>query len=637
MARRALSGWGRWCLSVVIGIGWAAAAYGAALDAAGNITLGVRAYTAARIGTQDTDITICNLVDGKQVCGGSNGAGPTPLENQTYRSLTFPVSAAGHLRQSRYYVEAELEHDLEPLLQQGFGPLALLNELPFTLRKFKYHLTYRGEYEGVYDYGPAEYSTAFQYYNQLLVPPFGSRSANIGQARQRLRNVAVDRNQLFQAYLETQVGELLVRFGRQILAWGDTDAFRLLDNINPLDNSFGGFLVPLDERRVPLDMLRLNYEIGSVGPFYEMFIEAYAAIDDAVGFDPGIPVGSPWSLPNLGAPSATVQTVRTTPVRTVRDTRGGARLVFNVPIPGIEEAQFTLANYWTYLDTPEVQTYVSEQFPIGIQQGPADGYLALAVQSAPRVQISGASTNFAIPTNLARALHLSGQPIIRSELAYFSGQPRQTQQQLDPFVYGVGVCRGAGGHKVTFPVGSTVLPEGGTLCTGGKDYGDSWNYVLGIDHNQFFNWLNPNQSFFISTQFFYSHLLEGANRQQIKNQFPGVFNGEVLPVPQNYAVARTAPRAGAAQAVFIHQPIDTYLQTLLISTSYYSGQISPSLVLFYDWGGSIVTQPSITFSRDPFRFTFSYSYLTAGTLKGGSGTSLLRDRDNVLFQFEYVI
>ena len=48
------------------------------------------------------------------------------------------------------------------------------------------------------------------------------------------------------------------------LAWGETDVFRLLDNINPLDNSFGGFLVPLDERRVPLDMLRISYQIGDI-------------------------------------------------------------------------------------------------------------------------------------------------------------------------------------------------------------------------------------------------------------------------------------------------------------------------------------------------------------------------------------
>ena len=59
--------------------------------------------------------------------------------------------------------------------------------------------------------------------------------------------------------------------------------------------------------------------------------------------------------------------------------------------------------------------------------------------------------------------------------------------------------------------------------------------------------------------------------------------------------------------------------------------------MFYDWGGGFVYQPSITFSRDPFRFALSYSILDAHTYKGGSGVSLLKDRDNVEFRLEYVI
>ena len=93
----------------------------------------------------------------------------------------------------------------------------------------------------------------------------------------------------------------------------------------------------------------------------------------------------------------------------------------------------------------------------------------------------------------------------------------------------------------------------------------------------------------------------------------------------------------ASQSVFVHQPVDQFLQTLLIATSYFSGQVTPALALFYDWGGAVVAQPTVTFSRDPFRFTMSYSYLYANRLKGGSGISLLRDRDNVLFQIDYVI
>ena len=633
MARRAVRTWGQVCLlSALATLSAVGKVRGAALDEQGDIKLGVRAYAAARVGTEDTDATICNLVPGSStpVCGGSNGAGPSPQLRQTYRSLTFPVSAAGHLRQQRNYVEAELDHNLSRLLEQGFGPLALLNDLPFKINSLKYHLTYRGEYEGVYDYGPAEYRTHYQYENKLLVPDFSGNSANIPVSRQHLRDVGVLRNRLFQAYLETQVSDVMVRFGRQILSWGQADAFRLLDN------SFGGFLIPLDERRLPLDMLLANYSIGDIGPLYEAFIEAYAAIDDGIGYDPGIPQGSPWALPNLGAPSAVLYNRLFAPHRTIEDTRGGARLNFTAPVPVIEDIDVSLASYWTYLDTPMVQTFVSPNFPLAIGCGPnpskcnpAMGYLANTVQTGPRVQITGMATSFNFPIEWARALFLSGQPIIRNELAYFTGEQRPTQQQLDPFIYATGNC--SKGHLVN--------TNEGQFCTGGRRYGDSWNFLLGLDSNQFIRWLNPNQSIFITTQFFYKHLNGAAprNRAGLNAQGKVVFNGEVEPVPAENIAAPFLPTAGASQSVLIHNPIDQYLNTLLISTSYFSSQINPSMTFFYDWSGSFVFQPQVVFSRDPFRFTMSYSYLTAGTLKAASGVSLLRDRDNILFQIDYVI
>ena len=609
-------------MALAITCGWTATAGAAALDENGEITLGVRSYTAARVGSEHTDISI--------IYG-------TPNPNrQTFRSLTFPYSGSGHLRQSRFFVEAELRHKLDRLIRDGFGPLALVNDLPFKMRNVGYNLVYRGEYEGIYDYGPSEYRTAGQYYNPVLVQPFSGRTADVGEARRNLRHDAVLRNQLFQAFVEADMGPFFVRFGRQILAWGETDVFRLLDNINPLDNSFGGFLIPLDERRVPLDMLRASYHVPEIPhiPFYEMYIEAYAAIDNAVAIEPGIPNGSPWQLPNF-LPSATLQTLKEGPPTTFAHTRGGAQFKFNTPMPLVEEATFGIAHYYTYLDTPAVQTFVQGPpgaFPLGIREGPAAGFLALAIQSVPVTQITGATSTFAIPAQAVRYLGLSGEPIVRTELAYFRNQARFTQSQLDPFVYALGGCTSGG--KLT--------DEG--LCTGGKRTGDSWNFVLGLDLNQFIRALNPRQSFFITTQFFYSHLNGAAKRKVIPALGPYIpgqpvlFDGEVLPVPAyNQSPDSRGIPSSAAQSVFIHQPVDTFLQTLLIATSYYSGQVSPSLAMFYDWGGSFVAQPQLTLSRDPFRFVMSYSYLVANSLKGGSGISLLKDRDNVLFQLEYVI
>ncbi len=599
----------------------ASRAHGAALDQAGDINLGVRAYNAARVATQDTEIQLIQQAPGRI----------------TQRSLTFPVSAAGHLRQSRSFVEATLEHNLDRLVKEGFGPLALLQDLPFQLRKFGYFLSYRGEYDGVYDYGPAEYRTAYQYYNTTLVPlsPLGA-SPDIGKARQHLRDTAVLRNRLFQAYVEADVGKLFLRFGRQILAWGETDVFRLLDNINPLDNSFGGFLVPLDERRVPLDMLRASYSIGAIPgtPFFETFLEGFAAIDNKVGYSPGIPIGSPWSLPNF-VPSATQLTLTQTPSRTFEDIRGGMQLKFMASVPLIETATFGLAHYYTYLDNPAVNL-LTQNFPFPITTGVGSGFTALAVQSAPRVAITGGSASFAIPPEWARLAFLSSEPIVRTEVAYFNKEPRWSQQQLDPFVFALPRSGGP-------PCPQGHIDANG-FCSAGARTGNSVNLMVGFDTQQAIRWLNPNASFFISTQFFYKHLRGALPRTAIQTpqaQLPGqpvLFNGEVFPVQRAiYSPDRWGLGVPAAEPEFVHNAADQYLQTFLIGTTYLGGKVSPSLSVLFDWSGSVVVQPNVTCSYDPFRFILNYSYLWASDLRANSGTSLLRDRDNVLFQLEYVL
>ncbi len=617
MTRRTIDRLG-WLLFVMVVCG-AQHTAAAPIDERGEMRLSTRAYTAVRVGTQDTDLVLIGTPD-----------------RITSKSYTFPVSAAGHMRQHRFFVEATLEHDLDRLLREGFGPFALLNELPFDITRFGYFLSYRGEYDGIYDYGPSEFRTAYQFRNKTLAPdsPFGFPVDVLGQ-RRRLRDVASLRNRLFQAYVQFDVGPLFVRFGRQILAWGETDIFRLLDNINPLDNSFGGFLVPLDERRVPIDMLRASYAFGEIPgtPFYETFIEAFGAIDNAVGFDPGIPNGSPWQLPNF-VPSATLLTVRNAPAANFSDMRGGAQLKWMSSVPWFDTATFSLAHYYTYLDLPAVQFFVPANFPLPFTSGRGETFNAIAQQTAPLVQITGATASFAVPPEWARLLYFSSEPIIRTELAYFHNEPRWSQQQLDPFVFALArdgeVCPGG------------TLVNNDTVCTPGRRTGDSWNLMIGMDTQQAIRWLNPDASFFITTQFFYKHLRGGYPRTRIQTPMsplpgqPVLFNGEVLPVQRSVlSTDRWGVPLAAAEPEYVHNPVDQYLQTLLIATTYAGGKWTPNLGVLFDWSGALVVQPAVTYLYDPFRFTFSYSYLWGSDLRGGAGISLLRDRDNVLFQLEY--
>ncbi len=639
------------------------AAGAASIDENGDIRLGVRVYSSVRTGTEDTDKRISYGLRQPTVDNPDNRA-----PRITHRALTFPVSQRWTTRQQRNFAEVDWNHDLDRLIKQGFGPLSLIRHLPFDVRRVSYHLTYRGEHDGIYDYGPDEFRTAEQFYDEQLVPPnrlaFPPTTVDVLPVRQQLREIAVQRHRLFQAYLQAKVGDLFLRFGRQILVWGETDAFRLLDNINPLDSSFGGFLVPLDERRVPLDMLVARYELGRVRglPFHEISIEGYGAIDDSVAFAPGIPQGSPWNLPNLGAPSALTLTALDTPNRTFEDMRGGVRLSFSADLPGVQTTNFSLAHYYTYLDLPAVQMSTRSDtlnFPVPIPDGKRGaGASALVVQSAPLAQITGATASFAIPPEWVRPVGISGEPILRIEGAYFQNEARYRQSELDPFYFALPIVNPSTGALTPCPHGS-VTDDG--YCRSPRRTGDSWNFMLGMDLQQWIRPLNPNASFFFTTQIFYKHLMGAAKRRPLATPgkpfaqpcdtpglpagvpcfaetIPPPMDGEVLPVPELFVGADyfNLP-VDATEPYYVRTSPDQILHTLLVGTTYLSGQLAPTLGLFYDWQGALVVQPQVTYLRDPFRVTLNYNMLASSRLRGGSGISLLRDRDNLLFQVEYAL
>ncbi|MFQ5665999.1 MAG: DUF1302 family protein [Candidatus Binatia bacterium] len=621
MVRMWLRAWPVVCLVVVILGTWRAQSNAISIDKNGEIRFGVRAYTNARLGTQHTH-------DGVLI--------PTTGRHLTSVSGTFPQSSAGHLRQNRYFIEAELNHDLTRLLREGVGPLALLNYLPFKIKRLSYHVTFRGEGDGIFDFGPKEFSTAREFEKVREALPPLSLIANNQQAfvdvfgaRHTLRKLASDRERLFQAFVQASVGNLFLRVGRQVLSWGETDGFQLLDHINPLDNGFGGFLIALDERRVPLDMALANYYFGSLGPFSEMFLEGYLAIDNKVGFFPGTPAGSPWALPSLGAPTNVSRTILDQPARTLTNATGGFRFVFNAL-----DATFSIAHYYTHFDTPAVQVFTNPNLP---GSGTTKGLLSAfddgqpcpslsdptkpdpsrrhcgaptrIVATAPRVQVTGGSVTFAVPQFYS---------IVRGEIAYFKDEPAFTQGQLDPFIFN--------------PLRRTKNSK----TTGGRRLRDSINAVIGIDKNQWIRALNSHQTFLFSTQFFYKHINNAAGRKIFRPDGSINPDREVLPIIFDLRdVFLRGSNVGRLEPIFIRQPANQYLQTLFVGTSYRSGTINPGFTLFYDWGGAFLYQPSVTFIRDPFRLTIDFSILDSHIFKGGSGVSLFKDRDNVQFKFEY--
>jgi hypothetical protein len=375
------------------------------VDNRGELKLGMRAYTAVRVGTQEI------------------GDSDNPLN--------YPGSGAGHVRQHRYFLQLDFDHDLTRLAKTGWGPprvFGLIDQLlglagwddPLESR---YTVQYRGEGEGIYDYGPSEYANQGDKMRAVAerprARPAAARAPHARSARVHPRAQRPHRAHRPPApppvprLHRLREGPLFLRIGRQILAWGETDVFRLLDNINPLDDSFGGFFIALDERRLPIEMVRSSFRFGSFGPIQDAFMEGFVANGKQQAVVPGIPAGSPWAPGGIARPNPQVRALADPP--DYEDIRGGARLVFTA-----YDVTATIAHYYTYLDIPGVRFALPGPRDCGGSTGNTARFCnpILAFQEFPRVPITGAAITFPLE---------SFYTIVRSEAAYFQDEPMNRQ------------------------------------------------------------------------------------------------------------------------------------------------------------------------------------------------------------------
>ncbi|HKA52654.1 MAG TPA: DUF1302 family protein [Candidatus Binatia bacterium] len=288
---------------------------------------------------------------------------------------------AGNLVQHRNFLTLEWRHNVNRISRDlpTVGPLFQF----LNWDAFDYYANPRMEHDGAWDYGPHNAdllqeggTNHFAKYYGYQAPKFLGQFARYTEFEYQSSLRRIHQNtgvnlRLFEWYFNITKGPLFLRIGRQNLSWGETDGFRLLDQINPLDNNFGGFLTPLDERRIPLNMLRAQWSFGTVGPISDLTLEGFVSVDNktlarttvqgsywtvATNTAPIMinrtPCGDPFfrsrdfPAPGLGTPCS----VRAQgPHANVADSRGGARLLGT-----IHDFTFSIAHYYTWAD----QTYV---------------------------------------------------------------------------------------------------------------------------------------------------------------------------------------------------------------------------------------------------------------------------------------
>jgi len=508
---------------------------------------------------------------------------------QDSEGFTLPDTQIGDLVQWRNLALLEVNHDLKQLTKS----LDILWPLKRLKVRSKYHLVGRFMYDALYDVGSDEFKAVRD-----------EDPENIDKFKQSY--------DLWEFYVDFRRGPWFVRIGKQNLAWGETDLFRLLDGINPLDNTFGGPFEDLDDRRIPLWMLRGTYNLGTVGPVRSLSLEGFWVPGNwDVRVAPTSPFATPYAapLPELLNPLIRVYT----PDKKMSNSRWGVRLQGMVG-----SANVSAAYYQTFLDNPAGSVITTR--PI---EGPltdlSDVQFALEY---PPVQIAGGSINFFESITNA---------VFRGEIAWFFDEPvfiigandlplhPDELLPLSPFALSAAALVLGADFRSLGLNGVPLNPKSGLVPKQ-----DVFRWMLGFDKQVWIRPLNKTSMFLVSMQwfgtFYPDHVENMVAPAAIPDRFLTVTNsitGDPIPDYTQY------PTVKQMENIF----------TGVITTNYLKGSLLPQMAVGYDPRGAWLILTAVQYVWEPFRFGFQY----AGVLGNYVSVGLLRDRDQIAFTFSYLL
>ena len=482
----------------------------------------------------------------------------TSIRTEDSDGFTFPETDAGDMIQHRNLLYLEAHHDLRNISWPGDF-------------KVKYHLRGRFMYDGVFDYGPSQY-----------------RDLPNDNWVKEIDDFKWDAD-LWEGYADISRGPLFMRFGKQNLSWGETDVFRLLDNINPLDNTFGGIFEDLDDRRIPLTMARGTYNFGHVGSVSSLTLEGFwvpGSIESMVS--PMAPPGAPYALPippistnNIPGVASFYERL-TEPDDDMSNSRWGAK------VQGVlgHNLTLSLAHYKSFLDDPAIRFVVDRQFD-PMSGTPADVALEFSYED---VEITGASMNF-FEENL--------DMVIRSEIAWLENVPVFIPEINMP-------------APTLIPTG---LPEPAPqafpqFSDGAIPMKDQFRFSIAFDKDVWLRALNPLSQFNCTFQYTLQYTDDYDDRMRLAIPDPDTENFTIM-------------------AKEIEQ---TYTLVLMNTGGWMNGNLLPQLVTSYDPRGAWLFMPQVEYKFDPFRLKLNYSAIVGDFV----GFGIFRDRDQVSLNLSWL-
>ncbi len=510
---------------------------------------------------------------------------------------SIPIKA-GDMVSQRNLMFIEFRHDLGDV---------------FSWLEAGYFLQGRFYYDSAWDTGPdvLKYDPTRQYY--------------LYDNRDQINDLKWDAD-LFSGYLDLTTEQAFARIGRQVLSWGEMSTLRILDGINPTDNS--SLAVDLLERRIPLFMVRTTITRDNLGPFSEVSLEGYyvpGAVDNTYGEDiiDGSPIITPmgrYTLEDISDCSDPLNLGKLQQnIEQVKDGIDEDR--FGIKLGGLWGGlEMNLAYYRTYSDIPVPFINMESFQPIYLSMADVFGIdicdpiksilqgqkldVLLAID---KVDVYGGSFNY-----YWRAI----ETVVRGEIALFKNMPKMTSGSIRDMIGGMGsqVYMPPPFDFITFgdilsgislgDLEDEVLP----FSSGEISRYDVWKYGIGFDKFMKVPYLN-REEFVILLEY-------------VGTKIVGYDENTILYPWQE-------PNGDP-----VYEPEWTNTFIFITTTNYFNGNLAPRLVAMFEVESKALSLiPSVKYEWRATEFEVSYFHTISDSYRGRMG--MLESRNEISFRFTW--
>ena len=365
----------------------------------------------------------------------------------------------------------------------------------------------------------------------------------------------------------------LLRFGKQIVSWGEMDGFRLMDQINPLDQRRGMIDVEFETTIIPIWLARVEYNIQPNSSWLQDFGVEFV-------FNPNFDFRGDEAI-MLGNDAGGIWTP-------------GIEMLTGGPFP---MDKIYLGSADTVLDSPD--SFMDEDgFEYGVRLKAVIWDYIVTLNAFYGRNNTPVSTMSAVPPGMEISKY-DGRMILHPAMEGF--YPRQrfvgmtfTGDLEKLYLSALGGVAPVLRIEAFYAFNNTFVTNLGAF-----DENDEIRWAVGIDWKVWLRFLNPRAAFMISAQFYHSKILDypSAGYQNIED--------------------------------------DSYQASLMLNTSFYHNKIQPMLFWLRDINSRSNSYNMRVVYEQSHVWNYTLGAILFNGDKTGEGFDVFANKDQIYFTLGY--